>query len=371
MKIALVHDHLVQDGGAERVLTALQSLYPEAPTYVLFHDKEKANPAFAKKDIRTSFLQKIPGGVAHYQWFLPFMPHAVESLDLSAYDIVISSSSGFSKGVITGEHAVHVCYCHTPTRYLWSDTHTYLADLKRGRLVKSVVRALLPRLRLWDKTAADRVDHFIANSQAVSKRIAKYYRRASDVIYPPVEIEKFSVSQKPGEYYLIGGRVAHYKRFDIAVDTFSRLGLPLKVFGTGPALDALRRRAKSSVEFVGAVNDAEKAELFKNCIAFLNPQEEDFGITAVEAMACGRPVIAYGAGGALETVLPGVTGEFIDEQNWETLGDKILDFKPEHYDAATIRAHAERFSTENFQRNIKDFVAKRMDEIKKNVEHRT
>jgi len=358
MKIALVHDHLVQDGGAERVLSALQNLYPQAPTFVLFHDKERANPAFAGKDIRTSWLQKIPGAVEHYQWFLPFMPHAVEALDLSGYDVVLSSSSGFSKGVITGEHTLHLCYCHTPTRYLWSDTHSYLADLKRGRLTKSVVRSLLPRLRLWDKAAADRVDGFIANSNAVAKRIQKYYRRDSTIIHPPVELEKFSVNNKPGSYFLIGGRAAHYKRFDIAIDAFSRLGLPLKVFGDGPAMDSLKRRAKPCVEFVGAVSDAEKAELFRDCIAFINPQEEDFGITAVEAMASGRPVIAYAAGGALETVIPGVTGELIDEQNWETLGDRLLGFEAGSYDPMSIRAHAEKFSTAIFHRKISDLVDK-------------
>jgi len=356
MKIALVHDHLVQDGGAEKVLAALQSLYPQAPTFVLFHDEERANPAFLKKDIRTSWLQKIPGGVEHYQWFLPFMPHAVETMDLSGYDVVISSSSGFAKGVITPEHALHLCYCHTPTRYLWSDTHSYLADLKRGPIVKAAVRSLLPRLRLWDKAAADRVDIFIANSRAVAKRIEKYYRRPSEVIYPPVELEKFSVSNRPGTYYLIGGRATHYKRFDIAVDAFSRLGIPLKVFGAGPALDNLQRRAKPCVEFVGAVSDKEKSDLYRNCIAFINPQEEDFGITAVEAMASGRPVIAYAGGGALETVVPGVTGELIDEQNWETLGDRLLDFKPQNFDPLIIRRHAENFSTEKFQKNISDLV---------------
>jgi glycosyltransferase involved in cell wall biosynthesis len=362
MKIALVHDYLVQDGGAEKVLAAFQDLYPHAPTYVLFHDKDKANPAFLGKDIRTSWLQKIPGGLGRYQWLLPFMPHAVESLDLSDFDVILSSSSGFAKGVITGEHAVHVCYCHTPTRYLWADTHSYLADLRQGRLVKSGVRALLPRLRIWDKAAADRVDAFIANSRAVSKRIEKYYRREAAVIYPPVELEKFSVSTKPGSYFLIGGRAAHYKRFDVAVDAFSRLGLPLRVFGDGPALDGLRRRAKKNVEFVGTVSDAEKASLYRNCIAFLNPQEEDFGITAVEAMASGRPVIAYAAGGALETVVPGVSGELIDEQNWETLGDRLLDFKPEKYDPMVIRRHAEKFSTQNFHRSISEFVEKKFAE---------
>lgn len=364
MKIALVHDHLVQDGGAERVLAALQDLYPQAPTFVLFHDKERANPLFLGRDIRTSWLQKIPGAVEHYQWFLPFMPHAVEGLDLTGYDLVISSSSSFSKGVVTGEHALHLCYCHTPTRYLWSDTHSYLADLKRGPVVKAAVRSLLPRLRLWDKAAADRVDEFIANSRAVARRIQKYYRRHSQVIYPPVELAKFSVSNKPGTYYLIGGRAAHYKRFDIAVDACSRLGIPLKVFGDGPALDDLRRRAKPCVQFVGAVSDKEKSELFRDCLAFINPQEEDFGITAVEAMASGRPVIAYAAGGALETVIPGVTGELIDEQNWETLGDRLLDLKPQNFDPLTIRRHAENFSTEKFQKNISELVQREYAKFK-------
>ena len=356
MKIALVHDHLVQDGGAERVLAALQDLYPQAPTFVLFHDKERANPLFLDRDIRTSWLQKIPGAVEHYQWFLPFMPNAVESLDLSGYDVVISSSSSFAKGVVTGEHALHLCYCHTPTRYLWSDTHSYLADLKRGPVVKAAVRSLLPRLRLWDKAAADRVDEFIANSRAVARRIEKYYRRRSQVIYPPVELAKFSVSNKPGSYYLIGGRAAHYKRFDIAVDACSRIGIPLKVFGDGPALDDLRRRAKPCVQFVGTVTDKEKSELYRDCLAFINPQEEDFGITAVEAMASGRPVIAFAAGGALETVIPGVTGELIDEQNWETLGDRLLDLRPQNFDPLTIRRHAENFSTDKFQKNISELV---------------
>jgi glycosyltransferase involved in cell wall biosynthesis len=364
MKIALVHDYLTQDGGAERTVSALQNLYPAAPTFVLFYDKEKANPVFANKDIRTSWLQKIPGGVKHYQWLLPLMPKATESYDLSDFDVVISSTSAFAKGIITGDHTLHLCYCHTPTRYLWSDTHTYLADLRRGRLVKAAVRSLLPSLRLWDKAAADRVDSFMANSKAVKKRIAKYYRRDAEVIYPPVEINKFSISGRPGEYFLIGGRVANYKRFDIAVDACSRLGLPLKVFGDGPALDDLKARAKKSVEFLGPVSDKEKIELFKNCIAFFNPQEEDFGVTVVEAMAAGRPVLAYAAGGALETVIPGLSGELIDEQNWETLADRLLVFDASKYDPAAIRAHAEQFSTENFHKNISAFVQKEYTKFK-------
>ncbi len=356
MKIALIHDYLAQDGGAERTLFELQNLYPKAPTFVLFNDKDKANAMFKGKDIRTSWLQKIPGGVAHYQWLLPLMPKATESFDLSAFDVVISSTSAFSKGVITGDHTLHVCYCHTPTRYLWSDTHSYLADLRHGPLVKAVVRSLLPNLRLWDKAAADRVDSFIANSKTVARRISKYYRRDSTLIYPPVDVKKFSITGKPGEYFLIGGRVVNYKRFDIAVDACSRLGLPLKVFGDGPALNDLKNRAKGTVEFLGAVSDKEKIELYNNCLAFINPQEEDFGITVVEAMAAGRPVLAYAAGGALETVIPGLSGELIDEQDWETLADRLLNFDASKYDAMTIRNHAEQFSTQNFHKNISEFV---------------
>ncbi len=360
MNVALVHDHLVQDGGAERVLLALQELFPSAPTYTLFHDRERANPAFLRKDIRTSFLQKIPFGVKHYQWFLPLMPSAVERLNLAPYDVVISSSSGFAKGVLTRPDALHLCYCHTPTRYLWSDTHSYLADLRRGRLIKAGVQALLPNLRLWDRLAADRVDKFIANSKTVAGRIKKYYRRDSHVIHPPVDTHRFSVSGKPGNYFLIGGRVAHYKRFDVAVETFSRLGIPLKVYGEGPALDMVRKLAKRNVEFLGRVTEEEKTALYRDCIAFLNPQEEDFGITVIEAMASGRPVIAYAAGGATETVVPGVTGEFIDEQSWESLGDVILKFKPEQYDPQKIRAHAEQFSVNRFKERIQSFVEEQL-----------
>jgi glycosyltransferase involved in cell wall biosynthesis len=356
MKIALVHDHLVQDGGAERVLQALQDLYPSAPTFVLFHDRARANPVFLDRDIRTSFLQKIPFGVKHYQWFLPLMPAAVERLDLREFDVVISSSSGFSKGIITRPDTLHICYCHTPTRYLWSDTHTYLAELKRNALVKATVQSMLPSLRQWDRAAADRVDHFIANSKTVARRIQKYYRRDSDVIYPPVDVENITVADKPGSYYLVGGRAVSYKRFDLAVEAFSRLKIPLKVFGVGPALDALKARAKPNVEFLGRVSDEEKATLYRGAIAFLHPQEEDFGITAVEAMAAGRPVIAYPKGGAAETVVPGVTGEFMDEQSWESLGDAILKFKPERYDPQTIRRHAEQFSTTNFQEKMRAMV---------------
>lgn len=357
MKVALVHDHLVQDGGAEKVLLALQEIFPNAPTYTLLYDPKRVSKEFAKKEIRTSFLQKIPFALKKYQWLLPLMPAATESHDLSGFDVVISSSSAFAKGIITKPGTLHVCYCHTPTRYLWSDTHSYVQELNANRLTKALLPILLNRLRVWDRLSSDRVDRFIANSRTVAERIKKYYARDSEIIYPPVEIEKFSVANKPGTYFLAGGRLVSYKRFDLIIQAFNRLGLPLKIFGDGPLSKEYRKQARSNITFVGKVSDAEKAELYKGAIAFIHPQEEDFGITALESMAAGRPVIAYGVGGALETVVPGVTGEFFGDQEWEELAATIIRFNPSAYDPKTIRAHAETFDTSVFKRRIASFVS--------------
>jgi len=358
MKVALVHDHLVQYGGAERVLKALHDLFPEAPIYTLLYDAKAMGNDFVKRDIRPSFLQKWPGAIKHYMWYLPLMPTAVESYDLSGYDLVISSTSALAKGIITSPKTLHLCYCHTPTRYLWTDTHTYLRDLKKNRLVKRLGLPFLTYLRQWDRLAADRVDQFIANSKNVSERIQKYYRRPSEVIYPPVEIGTFQPAERVNHYYVAGGRLVSYKRFDIVVQAFNRLGIPLKIFGTGPEEKNLRKMAKPHIEFVGKVTDQRKAELYAHALAFINPQDEDFGITVVEAMAAGRPVIAYPAGGALETVIPGVTGEFFDEQTWESLGDTVIRFRPENYNPERIRHHAEQFGPEQFRKRMTDFVEK-------------
>ena len=255
MKIALIHDHLAQDGGAEKVLQAFQRIWPEAPTFVVVHDPKAANAAFQGKDIRTSFLQRWPGGVKHYQWFFPMMPTAVESYDLMEYDVVLSSTASFAKGVITRPDTLHICYCHTPTRYLWSDTHSYVQELEVNRLIKWSLPFFLTYVRLWDKMAAERVDQFIANSKLVQQRISKYYQKDSTIIYPPVDSSKFSVGSV-GDYYLTGGRLVSYKRFDLVVDAFARLGRKLKVFGSGPELAALQARASNNVEFVGRVDDA-------------------------------------------------------------------------------------------------------------------
>lgn len=357
MRVALVHDHLAQDGGAERVLRALAELYPQAPIFTLVYDPKRANRFFQGKDIRTSFIQDLPFGAAHYQWFLNLMPVAVEGYHVMDFDVVISSSSSFAKGVITRPETLHLCYCHTPTRYLWSDTHRYLEEFPVNRLIKNVLPYFLSRLRQWDRLAADRVDAFVANSQPVQRRIAKYYRRESVIIHPPVDTDHFSISPRIGNHYLIGGRLVPYKRYDLAIRAFNRLGIPLKIFGLGPEYPFLRNLAAKNVEFVGKVSDVEKAELYRQAIAFLHPQEEDFGITAIESMAAGRPVIAYGAGGALETVIEGKTGVFFREQTWEALADTVIRFRPETFNPEAIRSHARRFDTAVFTEHFRSHVA--------------
>lgn len=358
MKIALVHDYLIQDGGAERVLVALHEMYPEAPVYTLLHDKCRANPVFKDWDIRTSFLQSIPGGIKRYQWLLPLMPTATESYNLGEYDVVLSSSSAFAKGVITSPETLHISYCHTPTRYLWTDSLSYVTELRVPRLIKGVLPPLLSYLRLWDRLSSDRVGSFIANSETVADRIRKYYGRDSAVIHPPVDVESFHISPRVGEYYLTGGRLVSYKRFDIAVAAFSHLGIPLKVFGEGPELPRLRAMAKNNVEFLGKVGHKEQRELYANCVAFLHPQVEDFGITAIEAASSGRPVIAFGRGGALETINSGISGTFFKEQTWENLAHAVIRFKPESFNPAVIRNHALAFGREIFKQRIGEFVEK-------------
>lgn len=355
MKIALIHDHLVQDGGQENVLKVLHQIYPQAPIFTLVFD-HRTNHFFADKNVRTSFLQDLPGGVKKYQWYLSLMPAAIEHHNVMGYDLVLSNSSSFAKGVIASTRAKHVCYCHTPTRYLWNDTHNYLQELKVHPLIKKFLPLTLHKLRNWDRLAADRVDYFIANSQTVRERIKKYYQRDCEVIYPPVEVNDFYISDQPKKYFLAGSRLVPYKKIDLAVKAFSRLGVPLKIFGIGPEIKHLQQLAKPNVEFLGRVSGEVKRRLFAECIAYINPQEEDFGITAVEAMASGRPVIAYSAGGATETVIDGLTGEFFDEQIWEDLADKVIRFRPEVYDPEKIRAHAQNFSTERFIEKMSGYI---------------
>jgi glycosyltransferase involved in cell wall biosynthesis len=363
MKVALLHDYLNQAGGAERVLLALSELYPEAPIYTLIHDKKRLS-GFENKEIRTSFLQKMPFASSKIRWYLPLMPVAIEQLDLSNYDLVISSTSALIKGVITHPHTLHICYCHTPTRYLWSEAHQYHKEIKEGKLVKPFLPLLLNKLRLWDQVAAQRVNHFIANSNFIADRIKNYYNRESTVIYPPVDTHNFYLSDQPGDYYLLISRLKPYKKVDLAILAFNKLNIPLKIIGIGEEENKLKKMAKSNIEFLGAVSEEQKRKYLANCLALIHPQIEDFGLTAIEAMASGRPVVAYAGGGALETIVDNKTGKFFDEQSWEALIDTIIKFKPQEFNPQEIKQYAEKFNTQNFYTEMKKFIDKTWLEFK-------
>jgi len=301
------------------------------------------------------------------------MPIAVEFFDLRGYDLVISDTSSFAKGVITSPETLHICYCHTPTRYLWSDTHQYINELNYNKWFKKIISLVLNRLRLWDRLAADRVDLFVANSKTVQKRIAKYYRRESTLIYPPVETTKFNLSNRDfnneknlaTNYFLIGCRLTPYKRVDVVIEAFKFLGpdYKLKIFGDGVDAERLKRLAEgaSNIEFLGRISEESKPKLFAEALAFINPQEEDFGITVVESMAAGRPVIAYRKGGATETVVEGKTGIFFDKQTPEAVAGVIKEFKTENFNSEEIKASAEKFSILSFKNQISEFIKKELD----------
>mgnify|MGYP001202679846 CR=1 FL=1 len=366
MKVALIHDHLAQDGGAEKVLKVFSDMFPDAPIYTLLYEDKQVAKYFTDRHIETSIIQKLPGGVKHYQWYLMFMPMAVEFFDLSEFDVVISDTSSFAKGVITKPDCLHICYCHTPTRYLWSDTHQYINELKYNKWFKKIIGMVLSSIRSWDRLAADRVDVFIANSKTVQDRIVKYYRRNSTVVYPPVETDKFSIidlnNQKPEEkYFLAGCRLAPYKRIDLVIEAFKNLGTDykLKIFGDGVDLERLKiiAQGSSNIEFLGRVSEDDKVKLFEGAQAFINPQEEDFGITVVESMAAARPVIAYRKGGATETVIEGKTGLFFDTQISSSLEEVLRKFYNYTFNSAEIKAHAEQFSVKNFTKQIEEFIS--------------
>lgn len=356
-KVALVHDYLVQDGGAERVLAALQEMYPYAPTFVLIHDPRRVHPQFKNRVIRTSFLNRLPFSKRLYQWYTPLMPTAIEYLDISGFDLVISSSSSFAKGIILPPETAHICYCHTPTRFLWQERIGYLNDLPQPRVMRAILPHVLHGMRTWDRIAADRPDHILTNSRISQMRIKRYYNRDATIIHPPVDVDRIlPAAHAHGAYWLAGGRLVGYKRFDLIVKAFAKLDLPLKIFGNGPEEQKLRSLAGRKTEFLGHVDDEEKIRFYQNAIGFILPQVEDFGIAAVEAMAAGKPVIAYGQGGGAETVIDGVTGIHIEAQTWVDIGDAVIRFHEHAFDPAIIRAHAETFSKQRFQTEMRAFI---------------
>ncbi len=366
MRVALIHDHLAQDGGAEKVLRVLAEMFPEAPIFTMLYEPAMVDKYFKNRVIVTSIIQRMPFGVSHYKWFLPFMPMAVEFFDLTDYDLVISNTSAFAKGVITNTNTLHLCYCHTPTRYLWSDTHSYVKELKFNKYLKKIVALSLNKIRIWDRVAADRPDYLIGNSRFIARRIRKYYRRPAEVLYPPVETDKFTISQTIGDYFLAGARLVPYKRFDLLVQTFKANGLKLKIFGEGSDDLRLKKMADgaTNIEFLGRVSEEAKSKLYSEALAFLNPQEEDFGITMVESLASGRPVIAYNSGGAQDIVANEQVGILFDEQNPASLNEALDKFKHRQFDPQVIKEYSEKFSVDRFKKEVHQLIEKKMKEFK-------
>lgn len=364
MKIALVHDYLVQYGGAERVLQAFTELFPYAPIYTLIHDDEAMRGQFSDKRIYTSFLQKMPFSRKRHRFFPPLMPLAIEEFDFSQYDIVLSDSSSYAKGIITRPETLHICYMHTPMRYAWDDCQKYTQDFGFPNVIKKLVPFFMSPIRLWDKASADRVDRYLANSQFVSKRIQKYYHKDATVIHPPVNVENFYVA-KPEErkpYFLMVGRLIAYKRHDIAIEAFNRLGLPLKIIGRGPEMKRLQKLAGPTVEFLGRVPEEELPRYYAECRGFVFPQEEDFGIVAIEAMASGRPLIAYRGGDIVEHMIEGQMGVYLDEQTSDAIVDAVARFDEHQYHPDFIRQQALRFDKEQFKATIKNHVEQALQE---------
>src|SRR5579859_5409030 len=357
LKVALVHDYLNQYGGAERVLEELHALFPSAPVYTSMYWPEKMSATIQGLDIRTSFMQRLPLVTRNHQPFLLLYPLAFESFDLSSYDLVISNSSAFCKGVITPPSTLHISYCLTPMRWVWN-YHAYVERERLGTAARLVLPAAISQLRSWDVATAQNVDRFLAISRTVAGRIRKYYRRDATVIYPPVNCDAFSVPAcRVEDYYLIVSRLIPYKRIDLAVDAFTRLGIRLKIVGSGGRdLPALRARAGRNVEFVGRVSDATLKQLYAGCRGLVFPGEEDFGIAPLEANASGRPVIAYAAGGALDTVIDGRTGVLFDEQQVDPLISAIRRAEATQWEPDELRAHARKFDSQVFREQFQQFV---------------
>ncbi|OGI28555.1 MAG: glycosyl transferase [Candidatus Moranbacteria bacterium RIFOXYA12_FULL_44_15] len=367
MRIALVHDYLVQYGGAERVLECFCELWPQASIYTLVYDRNLMREKFADKNIKTSFLQKIPFTRTRHRIFPPLMPSAIESFDFSNYDVVLSDSSSFAKGIITGPETLHICYMHTPMRFAWDDCQKYTQDFYFPGFVKKIVPFFMNYIRVWDRVSADRPDKIIANSNFIAKRIKKYYKRDSTVINPPVTLDSFYAGEKTGDYFLLVGRLMAYKRFDIVIEAFKILGLKLKIIGRGPELARIQKIAgdNGNIEFLGRLSDQELFKYYAECRAFIFPQEEDFGITAIEAMASGRPVIAYRGGDIPEHVEEGKTGMFFERQTPEDIAEAVRKMDSYEFNPEYIRSTVLKFDKEIFKDKIKKYVDSEIAEHRK------
>lgn len=358
MKVAIVHYWLVAMRGGERVVEALCELFPDADIFTHVYDPSAISETIRAHSVSTSFIQRLPGARRHYQKYLPLMPAALEGFDLTGYDLVISSESGPAKGVVVSPETVHVCYCHTPMRYVWHMYHFYTS--KMSRPLRALSLPILHYLRLWDFSSAARVDHFVANSHTVRGRIRKYYRRDATVIPPPVDVDRFVATSRRESFYLVVGQLTRYKRVDIAIEAFNRLGKPLVVIGGGEEFRRLKKQAAGNVRLLGRQPSEVLRDHYERCRALVFPGEEDFGIVPIEAMAAGCPVIAYGKGGASETVIDGSTGILFPTQTAEALTAAVRRFEEvEHtFSSEAIARHASQFSRDHFRESIMKFLEK-------------
>ena len=373
MRIAIVHDFLIKLGGAEKVLQVLHNIYPDAPIYTLLYDKEGTRGVFAKDGYKIipSSLQKKPSFIRkRSKLLLTKYPQAIEEFNFNDFDVVISNSNSYAHGIITKPETLHICYCYSPTRYLWDWHHEYLAENNIGDGVLGLyIKSKLSQIRIWDRLSADRVDFFISQSKTVRERIKKYFRKESEVIYPPTDISKVKLNtSEPKDFYLIVSRLTPYKKIDLAIEVFNKLGLKLYIVGEGSDLFRLEKLAKPNIKFLGFLSDEKVYKLMGECRALIFPSVEDFGLTPIETMAAGRPVIAYGKGGLTETVIEGKTGLFFAENTSDSLANAVKKFENNInvFKPSDCRAQAEKFSEQIFISKLKSEVARLYDKQKKN-----
>ncbi|MBI1823076.1 MAG: glycosyltransferase [Nitrospirae bacterium] len=360
MKVALVHDYLNQFGGAERVVEILHEMFPDAPIFTSFFIPEDLPSVFTKLDIRESLMRYLPFLKRHFKKYLLLYPKAFESFDLEGYDLILSSSSAFAKGIIIPKNALHICYCYTPMRFVW-DYHSYIEKEKIGSTIKMFLPFAIRYLKKWDLASVRNVHHFIAISDHIRKRIRRCYQIESEIIYPPVNTSSFELGDDQESYFLIVSRLNAYKSIDIVIEAFNQLGLPLVIAGGGPQKEALESISKPNITFLGKVSEERLKDLYRKSKAFIFPGEEDFGMAPVESMASGRPVIAFGKGGALETIIDGKTGIFFQEQNSESVIDAVKRFHKISFNSIDIRKHAKAFDSAQFRERMKQFIKNKYD----------
>ena len=376
LRVAFVHYWFVTFRGGERVLEILADMFPQADIFTMVLDPKALPPSLRSRNFTTSFLQRVPGARRHYRKFLPLFPLALEQFKLDEYDLVISSESGAAKGVLTRPHTCHICYCHTPMRYVWDMYHQYRASAPGGALGRAFYSLAASYVRQWDFAAAARVDYYVASSHNAAFRIAKYYRREAEVIHPPVNISAFSLGTRPEDFYLVVSPLVAYKRVDLAISACNILKRQLVVIGEGERMRDLKKMAGPTITFLGYQPDEQVRAYYQRCRAFIFPSEEDIGLTPIEAQACGRPVIAFGRGGALETVVGGSpansyapessTGLFFAEPSAESLAEAIRFFESNEarFSPSFIRRHAERFDVPRFKAEMSAFINRKMLEFR-------